>query len=112
MRSNVDKLITFGQASLLERKALAEQYFSGIPQSEVFRLIDTYAFRPKGKQERYFLLLDVTNESGDTLENTLYQGCATATPPFMLGTRDYWGPEYELRIEQLRSARQNELSEG
>lgn len=109
MRSNVDKVITFGQESLLERKALSEQYFSAIPQSEAFRLIDTYAFRPKGKDERYFMLYDASNQTGDALEDRIYQGCAEDTPPFMLGTPEYWGPELQERIQLLRSAREAEL---
>lgn len=105
----MDKVISFGQESLLERKALAEQYFSSIPQSEAFRLLDTYAFRPKGADERYFLLFDASNQNGDSLEDRVYQGCAKATPPFMLGSREFWGKEYEERIQQLRAAREIEL---
>jgi hypothetical protein len=111
VRSNVDKVISFGQESLLERKALAEQYFSAIPQSEAFRLLDTYAFRPKNSEERYFLLFDASNQSGDSLEDRIFQGCATATPPFMLGTAEYWGKEYQTRIQELRDARKIELGE-
>lgn len=103
MRSNVDKVISFGQESLLERKALADQYFSAIPQSESFRLMDTYAFRPPGGEERYFLLFDASNQ-GDTLEHRVYQGCAENVPPFMLGTPEYWGTELEQRIQLLRQA--------
>lgn len=112
MRSNVDKVITFGQESLLERKALAEQYFSAIPQSEAFRLMDTYAFRPKESEERYFLLFDASNTGGATLEERVYQGCAEETPPFMLGTAEYWGPEYHERLQLLRSAREEELDDS
>jgi hypothetical protein len=111
VRSNVDKVITFGQESLLERKALAEQYFSAIPQSEAFRLMDTYAFRPSNSEERYFLMFDASNQSGATLEERVYQGCAQDTPPFMLGTPEYWGTEYWDRIKLIKAAREAELDE-
>lgn len=104
MRSNVDKVITFGQESELERKALAEQYFSALPRSEAYRLLDTYAFRPKGEDERYFLLFDASNSQGSNIEERLYQGCAEQTPPFMLGNEEYWGREYQERIKLLRKA--------
>lgn len=104
MRSNVDKVISFGQESLLERKALADQYFSAIPQSEAFRLMDTYAFRPPGQDERYFLLFDASTQGGETLENRVFQGCAENVPPFMLGSEEYWGPELHQRIQLLRQA--------
>lgn len=104
MRSNVDKVITFGQESELERKALAEQYFSALPRDEAYRLMDTYAYRPKGKEERYFLLFDASNQNGDSIEERLYQGCAEQTPPFMLGSEQYWGKEYHERLKLLRQA--------
>jgi hypothetical protein len=109
VRSNVDKVITFGQESLLERKALAEQYFSALPQNEAFRLMDTYAFRPRESDERYFLLFDASNQKGNTLEERLYQGCAEETPPFMLGTEEYWGDELKERREQIRRAYEQEM---
>jgi hypothetical protein len=104
VRSNVDKVITFGLQSELERKAFTEQYLDNIPRNEALRLVDTYAFRPEGKDERYFLLFDATNTGGKRLEDRLYQGCAKQTPPFMLGTAEYWGPEYKERIKLLRKA--------
>lgn len=108
MRSNVDKVITFGQESLLERKALAEQYFSAIPQSEAFRLLDSYAFRPPDSDERYFLLFDSSNTQGKNIEERLYQGCASETPPFMLGTPEYWGTEWKERIDLIKRAYEEE----
>jgi len=104
VRSNVDKVVTFGLQSELERKAFAEQYLAELPRNEAFRLIDTYAYRPEGADERYFLLFDSTNTGGKSIENCLYQGCAKQTPPFMLGTPEYWGPEYQQRIKLLRKA--------
>jgi len=104
VRSNTDKVITFGLASELERKAFAEQYLAQVPRNEAYRLMDTYAFRPEGADERYFLLYDASNQSGKSLEECLYQGCAVETPPFMLGTPEYWGEEYNERIKQLRAA--------
>jgi hypothetical protein len=104
VRSNVDKVVTFGQESELERKALAEQYFSALPKTEAYRLMDSYAYRPEGEEERYFLLFDASNQSGATIEQRLYQGCAEQTPPFMLGTEKYWGKEYDERIKLLRQA--------
>jgi hypothetical protein len=104
VRSNADKAITFGLKSELERKAFTEQYLTSMPRNEALRLVDTYAFRPEDAEERYFLLYDVSNTKGKRLEDCIYQGCAKATPPFMLGTREYWGTEYPERLKQLRKA--------
>lgn len=69
--------------------------------------MNTYAYKDTepGSDKSYGLLVDVTNRQRlPRYEQRLMQVCFSETPPFILGTPDYWGDEWDKRLQYLRDA--------
>ncbi len=105
MRANADVCITFGQEDPIQVEAICEHYLSRIPKPDAIRLLAQYAYHEPAGGKRYCLLIDVTDRFGaKSYEQRIYQVLFKQTPPFIVGTEDYWGESYWMRLQYLRDA--------
>jgi hypothetical protein len=107
VRANADVCVTFGQEDPLQVDAICEHYFSRLPKPDAIRLLYNYAFRddPKEGDQRYALIIDVTNRDGlPKYEMRINQVCFKQSPPFIIGGPDWWGEEYYQRLKYIRDA--------
>lgn len=87
--------------------AICEHYLGKIPKPDAIRLLARYAFREEASagNKRYALMIDVTNRFGlQKFEARLCQFVFKQTPPFIVGTEEYWGDEWPKRLQYLRDA--------
>ena len=105
MRANADVFITFGQEDPLQSEAVCEHYLSKLPKPVALKLMNTYAYKDPDSEKSYGLMVDVTNRMrAHCYERRLLQVCFNTTPPFILGTPEYWGKEYHQRLQFIRDA--------
>lgn len=104
MRQNCDYFITFGRRDLNQTEALWENFLAWMPRGAAVQTLLKYAFKDSDGK-RFALMIDVNNMRGLPAEQCIVQICAQQTPPFLLGTAEYWGDELEDRLQYLRDAK-------
>jgi len=97
VRSNVDLAVTFRQAQLMSKEAIAEEYMSKIPKDEGMRLIDAYCKKYKDNSGQ-FLVVDTDDRLANSINDMFCIGKAIDPGPFLLGSVEWWGDE----IDQIR----------
>lgn len=76
---------------------------SKIPKNHAIKMLNTYAYKDPYSEKNYALVIDVTDQKrAKCYEQRIYQACFKQTPPFIVGNKDYWGDEYEQRLQLLR----------
>lgn len=103
MRANADYCVTFGQEDPLQVEAICEHYMCKIPKNNAIALLNKYAYKDPYSEKNYALVIDVTDiRRAKCYEQRLYQACFKQTPPFLLGTEEYWGDELEEKLQYMR----------
>lgn len=87
LRTNTDMIFTFVQKNGLQREAVAKDLMTDMNHKSALVLLDYYTTQ----EENTFLCLDVG--SVHSAQETYYTGKAAATPNYILGCREYWGPQ-------------------
>lgn len=81
--------ITFGHERGYDKEAIAEEYFSSFPKSDVFRVLHSYCGREQNSDSRAFIAVECRNPDGKPLTDRIFQGKAVETPPFVMGCKEW-----------------------